>query len=97
MEGTRKEDSPPPLPLDTISNGRYTEGGLPPPRSLQIVCMEGAEKIEQENTEKGWEEGERKVRICPLLFPSLFLSSAFSPPAVSIYQFAFHFVDFELY
>ena len=44
----------------------------------------------------GWEEGERKERVCPSLSSSFFLSSAFSSPVVSIYQFAFYFVDFEL-
>ena len=63
-----------------------------------IGSIKDLRKIEQENTGKGSEEGGRKlVRICPLLSSSFFLSSASSPTAVSIYQFAFYLVDFELY
>ena len=62
-----------------------------------IGSIKDLRKIEQENTGKGSEEGGRKVRICPLLSSSFFLSSTSSPTAVSIYQFAFYLVDFELY
>ena len=50
-------------------------------QKLQYIgSIKDLRKIEQENTEKGWEEGERKVRICPLLSSSFFLSSAFPLP-----------------